>query len=229
MGILDDLDKIADRLNDYSDDVILYNYIVKTSLQSVDYSSKDIVYHRSSEETDDRKISCCPICKSSKYTKFDESLGICYLCRRKEFNIFRKSSTVIFPKIFMSIGTTYPKKERIGGWAVLLEYNNHEKIISGSSIDIQNSEQIPLFALQASLKALKRACDITLILHGYGEINKINQMRFDHFRGQNFYNLWTDIIILAKEHKFTIQKENMSGFRKKRVRDALNAIVGIHK
>jgi ribonuclease HI len=48
-----------------------------------------------------------------------------------------------------------------GGWAYLLQYNEHEKLVSGNVAHTTNN-QMELLAVIEGLRALKKACDVDI-------------------------------------------------------------------
>lgn len=61
-----------------------------------------------------------------------------------------------------------------GGWAAILHYGQHEKIISGGQNDTTNNV-MELTAVIMGLAALKEKCDVTLYSDSAYVINAINE------------------------------------------------------
>lgn len=96
-----------------------------------------------------------------------------------------------------------------GGWAAILEYNGHEKEISGYEPDTTNN-RMELSAVINGLIALKESCDITIytdsayVLNAFekGWIQSWQRNGWKNSKKQTVENveLWQQLVNLTKEH-----------------------------
>lgn len=96
-----------------------------------------------------------------------------------------------------------------GGWAAVLYYNDHEKIISGAEPNTTNNRMELRAAIEA-LKALKKTCDVEIITDseyvkkGITEWMtqwKKNQWRNAQKKPIKNQDLWQELDALAANHK----------------------------
>ncbi|NJL06340.1 MAG: reverse transcriptase-like protein [Chloroflexaceae bacterium] len=63
-----------------------------------------------------------------------------------------------------------------GGWAALLEYSNHERLLVGEATTTVTNNQMELDAVIAALTALKRACHVVLRSDSQYVLNGMQQL-----------------------------------------------------
>lgn len=91
-----------------------------------------------------------------------------------------------------------------GGWCSILEYNGHEKVISGGESHTTNNRMELLSVIEA-LKLLKEKCEVEIISDSQYVVSGINQW-LDGWIKRNFKNvknpeMWKDYINLSEGHK----------------------------
>lgn len=91
-----------------------------------------------------------------------------------------------------------------GGWCSILEYNGHEKVISGGESHTTNNRMELLSVIEA-LKLLKEKCEVEIISDSQYVVSGINQW-LDGWIKRNFKNvknpeMWKEYINLSEGHK----------------------------
>lgn len=91
-----------------------------------------------------------------------------------------------------------------GGWCSILEYNGHEKVISGGEPHTTNNRMELLSVIEA-LKLLKEKCEVEIISDSQYVVSGINQW-LDGWIKRNFKNvknpeMWKEYINLSEGHK----------------------------
>lgn len=91
-----------------------------------------------------------------------------------------------------------------GGWCSILEYNGHEKVISGGDPHTTNNRMELLSVIEA-LKLLKEKCEVEIISDSQYVVNGINQW-LSGWINRNFKNvknpeMWKEYINLSEGHK----------------------------
>lgn len=96
-----------------------------------------------------------------------------------------------------------------GGWASILTYNNHEKIISGGERYTTNNK-MELTAVIEALKALKYKCNVEIVTDSQYVVNAFNKNWIYNWEKNNFKDrtntdLWKTLLKLVRMHnvKFT--------------------------
>lgn len=90
-----------------------------------------------------------------------------------------------------------------GGWCSILEYNGHEKVISGGESHTTNN-RMELLAVIEALKALKEKCDITIVSDSQYVVSGINTW-LKGWIDRNFKNvkneeMWKEYTNLSEGH-----------------------------
>ena len=95
-----------------------------------------------------------------------------------------------------------------GGWATILKYNNHQKIISGGQKNTTNN-QMELKGVIEGLKLLKEPCNVEVISDSKYVVQSINEWlknwQKNGFKTANKkpiknYDLWQEYLKVSQNH-----------------------------
>ncbi len=99
-----------------------------------------------------------------------------------------------------------------GGWGAVLEYNGHEKHLSGSEKETTNN-RMELTAVIEALKAVKEPCEVTLTTDSKYVCDAINQRWVYSWKAKGWkkadkkpalnVDLWEKLLSLLEIHKVT--------------------------
>lgn len=217
---LDDLDKAQDRLNDAlhyrrepDEEIIRVPNEESTSTSFTYISILRPKWNRETKtnETESAKdhLSLYPKCTNCAARLLDNvsvRVKLCIKCRENYFIESRKNT--VPPQIEISIIVRPPHGNVFGGWASLLRYKHHEKIMARKVSPIGEEEHLFRIALTDTLKALRKPCDI--LLH-------FDQPRrtdwpcegFNYNCNTNTPNGWRDIFMEAYQNKFYVKQTSI--------------------
>ncbi len=98
-----------------------------------------------------------------------------------------------------------------GGWGTILEYNGHEKELSGA-VDNTTNNQMELKGVIEGLKALKEPCNVNIISDSTYVVKGINEWlnswiknnwRTAAKKAVKNCELWQEYVKVSKPHKIT--------------------------
>ncbi|NLL56813.1 MAG: ribonuclease HI [Clostridiales bacterium] len=102
-----------------------------------------------------------------------------------------------------------------GGWAAILIYNGHEKVISGGYPETTNN-RMELFAIISGLMQLKERCSVTVYSDSAYAIEAINKGWLDQWQARKWrtsnnepvknIDLWKSLLIEMKKHQVSFVK-----------------------
>ncbi len=97
----------------------------------------------------------------------------------------------------------------VGGWAAILQYNGHQKEISGANKDTTNN-RMELFAIIQGLDALKEKCDVEVYSDSAYAVDAVNKGWLTNWQRANWKtadkkdvknrDLWTDLCLKIGKH-----------------------------
>lgn len=95
-----------------------------------------------------------------------------------------------------------------GGWAAILKFGDHKKILSGGA-ELTTNNRMELMGVIEGLKALKRPSNVTIttdskyVADGYSKGWVFNWLKKPGFAGKKNPDLWKELVELGKLHKLT--------------------------
>lgn len=102
-----------------------------------------------------------------------------------------------------------------GGWAAILMYNGHEKVIAGGAPQTTNN-RMELFAVIEALRHLKEPCEAEIYSDSAYFINAVNEGWLEKWQKNGWRNytkdevknkdLWTDYLLKSKIHRIRVIK-----------------------
>lgn len=102
-----------------------------------------------------------------------------------------------------------------GGWAAVLIYKGHEKVISGYNKETTNN-RMEVFAVIQGLRQLKEKCDVTVTSDSTYVVDTFLQNRIDNWKNNNWrtaakddvknVDLWKSLLFEIEKHNVTFVK-----------------------
>lgn len=86
----------------------------------------------------------------------------------------------------------YSTKERVGHYAVILQYKNNEKVLTGKGTDATPGKMV-FKAMCEALKVLKKPCNITVCYHTYSKPTKESFSEYKNLMAKGGHKLTTNI------------------------------------
>lgn len=102
-----------------------------------------------------------------------------------------------------------------GGWAAILQYAGHEKVLSGGEVETTNN-RMELMAVIKGLEALKEACHVEIFSDSAYVVNAFLQGWIDSWTANNWktsskkavlnVDLWQRLLRLLEKHEVSWNK-----------------------
>ena len=99
-----------------------------------------------------------------------------------------------------------------GGWAAILVYGGHEKVISGHSDGETTNNRMELTAVIEAVKACKIPCNITVVSDStYVVMTKDKWASYMRKRVRKNYDLWKELLDVARAGGHTLAYQHVDG------------------
>ncbi len=101
-----------------------------------------------------------------------------------------------------------------GGWAAILKYGEHEKVISGGEAQATTNNRMELTAVIKALEALKRPCEVVIATDSRYVCDSVSLGRVYSWQKRNWMkkggcvpnsDLWKKLLPLLKKHEVTFE------------------------